>query len=112
MHTTQDPENSSILFQLKKVITDGIDYAGSALTLLQAQATALAAASAAFLFLVFFAGLAVIIAFALLSVALGLWLTHLTGSAGWALLIIGGIYLLLAVLCGAVALHWLKRLKS
>lgn len=106
------PDNNSLLGQLRRVIKDGVDYAAGALRLLQAQVTAMALSSVAFLLLVFFAVLAGIVAFVLFSVAFGIWLTHAVGSAGCAILIIGGVYSLLALVSGGVALRWLKRLNS
>ena len=112
MNSTNEPESSSFITQLRKVLIDGVDYAASVLALLQAQAAALALSSVTFLSLIFFAILAIIIAFVLLSVALGFWLAHLTGAVGWALLIMGGVYLLIALITGGLALKWLKGLKS
>lgn len=112
MDRTTDPQNSSLSSQLKRVIEDGIDYAQSQLRLLQAQVTAMALSTILFLVLIAFAVLTGIVAFALLSVALGIWLAHLTGGAGWSLLIIGGVYALLAIGLGGTAVRWLKNLKS
>jgi len=112
MDKSLPPDDGSLLGQLRRLLHDGIDYAASALRLLQAQAASLALSSAAFLVLVFFGALAGITAFVLLSVALGIWLTHLTGGAMGALLILGGIYIILALAAGGAALRWLKRLNS
>ena len=112
MNETNDTTNSSLVNQLRLVLKDGIDYAGSVLRLLQAQAAALALSSVSFLVLIFFCVGAGVIGFILLSVALGMWLTNVTGHAGWALLIMGGIYFVLAAVAGSTALRWLKRLKS
>jgi hypothetical protein len=112
MEETTTTENGSLLDQLKHVIQSGVDYAMSSLRLLQAQVAAMALSSVVFLVLIIIALLCVITAFVLFSVAFGVWLTHVTGSAGWALLIMGGIYTVLAAGTGGYALHWLKNLKS
>ena len=112
MDRTTDPQNSSFLAQLRRVLEDGMDYAQSQLRLLQAQITSLALSTVLFLVLIASAILTGFVAFALLSVALGIWLAHLTGSAGWSLLIIGGVYALLAIGLGGTAIRWLNNLKS
>ena len=112
MFETNDPENSSFISQLKRVVEDGISYAQSQINLLQTQIAALALSSLLFVVLILLALAAGVIAFVLLSVAFGLWLAHVTGSAGWSLLIIGGIYAVIAAGLGGYAIRWLKNLKS
>ncbi len=106
--STQGP----LVSQLRRVIHDGIDYAASVLRLLQAQATAMALSTLSFVLIIAFAILCALTAFVLLSVAFGFWLTHVTGSAGWALLIIGGTYAIIAAALGGYMVRWLARLKS
>lgn len=110
--TENEVPDDSLMSQARQVVRDGVDYAASALRLLQAQATSLALSSVAFLLLVFFGIIAGITAFVLLSIALGMWLTQVTGHAGWALLIMGGVYMVLAIATGGVAVRWLRRLNS
>lgn len=112
MEKNDTPDGDSLLDQLRRLLHDGIDYGASAIQLLQAQVTAMALSSVAFLILLFFAILAGIAAFVLLTVALGFWLSNLFGGAVWAVLIIGAVYALIAVLLGGVAIRWLSRLKS
>ncbi len=112
MNNMNEPNDESLMSQAQRVVRDGVDYAASALRLLQAQATSLALSSVAFLLMVFFGVLAAITSFVLLSIALGMWLTQVTGHAGWALLIMGGVYVVLALATGGVAVRWLRRLNS
>lgn len=112
MNKTNGSEESSLLTDLRQVLHDGIDYGASVFALWQAQATSLALSSVAFVILIAFAVLAGLTAFVLLTVALGIWLSHTLGGTGWALLVIGGGYILLAGIAGGVAIRWLKRLNS
>jgi hypothetical protein len=48
----------------------------------------------------------------MLNISLGIWLTHVTGSAAWSALILGSFYFLLALLAITPALRWLKKLQS
>lgn len=111
LRTTESP-NGSLMDQLKAALRDGIDYGVSRLSYLQARTAELALSSLVFAVLMVAALLLGIAAFVLLNVAAGFWLTHLTGHAGWSLLILGGAYILLGGGCAAVALRWLKQLKS
>lgn len=104
--------NESLMDQLKAVLRDGVDYGVSQLAYLQAKAAALAMSSLLFAILIGASVLLGIAAFVLLNVATGFWLTQLTGHAAWALLILGGAYLLLGGICAGIALRWLKQLQS
>ncbi len=98
--------------QLGIILRNAIDYASSSLRLIQAEAASIALSSVTFLVLIMLTVLTSFVAFILLSVALGIWLSHLTGSAGWALVIMGGFYALLAAVAGTVAFRWLAKLRS
>jgi pilus assembly protein TadC len=108
------PHDSKPTFteQAAAVLRNAIDYASSSIRLIQAEAASLALSSVTFLVLVLLTVLTGFVAFALLSVALGIWLAHVTGGAGWALVIMGGFYSILAVVAGAVAFRWLARLRA
>lgn len=112
MDESNESNTDTLLNQLRRLLHDGIEYASSVLHLLQAQIAAMALSSVVFVLMLFFASMALIISFVLVSVAGGIWLTHQTGSSVCSLLIIGGTYLLIALILGGRALHWLKRLKS
>lgn len=112
MDEIENKNDNPLILQLRRVILDAVDYAASALKLVQAQATALALSSAAFVILVLFGILAAIAAFVLLSVAVGMWLAQITGSAGWALLILGVFYVIFTLATAGVAMRWLRRLTS
>jgi hypothetical protein len=107
-----EPATDSLLSQLRRVIKDGIDYLGSVLTLAQARATEIVLSGIVVALLLLAGGLLAAGGFVLLVVALGIWLTHVTGSAGWALLILGGVLGLLAALALLRGMSWLKNLKS
>ena len=109
---TTKASNSSFMDKIRQVIHDAVDYGASALRLFQAEVASLALSSVVFLALILFSALATVVAFALLSVALGIWLAHVAGGAIGSLLIIGGTYALLALALGGYAMRWLKRLKS
>ena len=112
MDKTKEPENSSFLGQIKKMLEDAVNYAKSQLELLQAQFASLALSSVLFIAFIAFASLCGIISFILLSVALGIWLAQILGGAIYSLLIIGGVYALIAIGLGGYAVRWLKNLKS
>jgi hypothetical protein len=121
MNTTTDPRSSSdssetkkptLLEQLGAVLQNGVDYAASSLRLLQAEAAAIALSSVTFLVLIMLTVLTGFVAFVLFSVALGMWLSHVTGSTGWALVIMGGFYAILAGAAGLIAFRWLTKLRS
>ena len=112
MSETDNSKDGSIIEQLGRVLKDAVDYAASAITLLQTRITAMALSGVAFAALLFMAGLLAIAALSLLGVALGVWLTHATGSAVWALLIMGAVLALIAFILGRIALGWLDRLNS
>lgn len=109
---TEETQDSSIIDQLRLVLRDGVDYGASVLRLLQAQATQVALSSFLFLLLVAFAFVSGIIGFLLISTAIVIYLTNVTGSAGWAFLIMSTVYFVMAAICGGVAIRWLKNLKS
>ena len=107
-----EPATDSLLSQLRRVIKDGIDYLGSVLTLAQARATEIVLSGLVVALLLASGALLAIAGFVLLAVALGIWLTHLTGSAGLALLILGGVLGLLAAIAIVRGVSWLNNLKS
>ncbi len=121
MDTTTETKSSShqtgstpptFIEQLGLILRNAIDYASSSLRLIQAEAASIALSSVTFLVLVMVTVLTSFVAFILLSVALGIWLAHVTGSAGWALVIMGVFYAVLGVAAGAIAFRWLTRLRS
>ena len=112
MLRTTESKNGSLVDQLKAVLKDAIDYAVSQLAYLQARITELALSSLVFAVLIVAAGILGLAAFVLINVALGFWLTHLTGHAGWSLLILGVAYIVVGGICAGVALRWLKQLRS
>jgi len=105
-------KEDSLIGELRNLVRDAVDYLASAVSLLQARVTAMALSSVLFLGLILAAGLLCVAAFIVLNVALGMWLTHVTGGAGWSLLILGVLYGFLGVLSGFFAVRWLKNLKS
>jgi hypothetical protein len=106
------PEKPTLTEQLGIILKNAIDYASSSLRLIQAEAASIALSSVTFLVLVMLTVLAGFVGFILLSVALGIWLAHVTGSTGWALVIMGGFYAAVAAVAGAVAFRWLSNLRS
>lgn len=112
MIETEDSADQSIVQQLRRVLKDGVDYLGSVLSLAQARAAEVALSSLVFAALLVFAGILGMGALVLIVVALGFWLTHLTGHVGWALLILGGVSAGIAGACVWRALRWLDQLKS
>lgn len=104
--------DDSIIAQLRNVLKDGIDYVASVVALLQARLVDMALSSLLFIALLVAAGFCAAVSFLILSVALGFWLTHMTGHVAWALLIIGGVYALSALICGGIAVRWLNKLQS
>lgn len=112
MIETEEPTEQTLTQQLRRALKDGIDYLGSMLALAQARAAEIALSSLVFAALLVVASVFAVSAAVLVVVALGFWLTHLTGHVGWALLILG------VVLAGGAAasvwraLAWLKTLKS
>jgi hypothetical protein len=106
------PNKPTLTEQLGVMLRNAIDYASSSLRLIQAEAASIALSSVTFLVLVMLAVLAGFVGFILLSVALGIWLAHATGSTGWALVIMGGFYAVLSVVAAAVAFRWLSKLRS
>jgi hypothetical protein len=121
MSTTTEPKQSSndseepkatVGEQVNAVLRNAIDYAVGSLRLVQAESISLALSSVTFLVLVMLTVLTGFVAFCLFSVALGVWLSHVTGSSGWALVIMGGFYAVLAALAGIVAFRWLTKLRS
>jgi len=121
MNTTTESKQSSnetespktkFVDQLGIVLSNAVDYASSSIRLIQAEAAAIALSSVTFLVLVLLAVLTGFVAFCLLSVALGMWLAHVTGSSGLALVIMGGFYAILAGTAGFIAFRWLIKLRS
>lgn len=105
-------KTDSLTQQLRRVIKDGVDYAASVFELVQARAVELALSGLVFAVLLAFGVLVAFTAFILLMVALGFWITSLTGSAGWTLLIMGSFLCLVSALAVWRALAWLRNLKS
>jgi hypothetical protein len=112
MLETEETTDNTLIHQLRRVLKDGIDYLGSALTLLQARAAEMALSSLVFAALLMFAAILAMAALVLMIVALGFWLTHVTGNVGWSLLIIGGLLAVIAAASAWRALRWLNQLKS
>ena len=102
----------SLTEQLRRVLKDAIDYFQSVVTLLQARLTEFALSSVVFLLLLSFASLMALACFLMFNIALGVWISHLTGSAGWSILILGSFYGILSILTGFIAFQWLNKLKS
>ncbi len=105
-------QTGSLIDQLRRVVRDAIDYAASVLRLLQAQMTAMALSSLMFVLMIFFAIVSGLTAFVLVSIAFGIWLSHVTGSAAWSLLIIGAVYGVISLGLGGYVARWLSRLSS
>lgn len=112
MPETNPPHQSSLSEQIKSVMRDGVDHFSSSLLLLQARFTEMALTSTFFVGLVIAAAILGFVAFVILSIALGVWLSHVLGSVLWSLLVIGLIYVIFSGLCLLKALKWLNRLKS
>ena len=112
MIETDESLDQSLIKQLRRAIKDGVDYLGSMLSLVQARAAEVALSSLVFAALLMVAGILGLGAVVLLVVALGFWLTHLTGHVGWALLILGGVLAGIAAASVWRALRWLNNLKS
>lgn len=112
MLETDESTDSTLIKQFRRVLKDGIDYLSSALALLQARAAEMALSSLLFAALLLFAAILGMAALVLAIVALGFWLTHVTGNVGWSLLIIGGILASIAAASVWRALRWLNQLKS
>lgn len=111
MIETEQPADS-IIQQLRRVVKDGTDYFASVIALVQARAVEIFLSGAVFMALLALGGLLAVAAIVLLIVALGVWLTNLTGSAGWACLILGGVVGALAAGAMWRAMRWLHNLKS
>jgi hypothetical protein len=101
----------SLIDDLRNVVHDAIDYAASAGALLQARLTSYALSTILFFLLIVFSSLLLIAAFVFFNIAVGLGLARWLNPT-WAVLILGSFYLLLSAILGAVALSWVKRLKS
>lgn len=112
MIDTEESTDSTLITQLRRVVKDGIDYLGSVVTLLQARTAEIALSSLVFASLLAFSVVLGMAALVVLIVALGFWLTHLTGHVGWALLIIGGLLGAMSAASVWRALRWLENLKS
>jgi len=112
MIETEESTDSTLVNQLRRVFKDGVDYLGSVLSLLQARTAEVALSSLVFAALLVFGAILGLGALIVLVVALGFWLTNVTGHVGWALLIIGGVLSALAAASVWRALNWLKNLKS
>ncbi|OVE78178.1 hypothetical protein BVX98_01195 [bacterium F11] len=104
--------NQKLIDQLRQVFKDAIDYFQSVVLLLQARFTEMALSSVVFVALLILAGILGLASFLLFNIALGVWITHLTGGAGWSILILGTFYGILAYVSGSFAMKWLNRLKS
>lgn len=103
---------TSLIDDLRAVIKDTVDYAGSVGALLQARLTSYALSTILFILLIAFASLLLIAAFVFFNIAAGVLIARALGSPGWALLIMGSFYLALSAILGGIALSWAKRLKS
>lgn len=112
MIETDDTTEQTLTRQLRRAIKDGVDYLGAMLALAQARAAEMALSSLVFAALLVFAGVFGLGAVIVLVVALGFWLTHVTGHVGWALLILGGVLAGIAAASIWRALRWLHQLKS
>ncbi len=107
-----EQSNQSLIQQLRRLVKDAIDYLGSVLSLLQARVAEMALSSLVFAALLVVGGLLGFSGLVLAVVALGFWLTAVTGHVGWALLILAGVLGLASFLCVFRALRWLRELKS
>ncbi len=112
MIETEESTDSTLVNQLRRVVKDGIDYLGSVLSLVQARTAEVALSSLVFAALLLFAATLGMASLVVLIVALGFWLTHVTGHVGWSLLIIGGLLASIAAASVWRALRWLETLKS
>ena len=112
MMDTTETTDQGVIQQLRRVAKDGIDYLGSVLQLAGARAAEMAMSSLVFAALLVFAGILGLGALVLVVVALGFWLTQVTGHVGWALLILGGVLGVIAGACAWRAVRWLDQLKS
>lgn len=112
MMETEESTDQNLVSQLRRAFKDGVDYLGSVVSLLQARAADIALSSLVFAALLVFACLLGFAALVLVIIALGFWLTHVTGHVGWALLILGGVLAALAAASVWRALAWLNQLKS
>ena len=112
MIETSEEESSTVTSELKALVRDAIAYFGSTLNLVQARFVELALSSAVFMAMIAVSFLLVIASLVVLNVALGIWLTHLTGHVGWSLLILGVFYIVLAAIISWSGLRWLKKLRS
>jgi len=102
----------NIINQLRQVLKDSIDYLYSVLALLQARMAEFALSGVVFTSLIAMAFLLGLASFILLNIALGVWLSHITGNPGWSILILGTSYAGLAALSIQRAFRWLKKLQS
>ena len=112
MMETDESTDQNLIHQLRRAFKDGVDYLASVASLLQARAADIALSSLVFAALLVFAGILAFAALILMIVALGFWLTHVTGHVGWALLILGGVLAAIAAASVWRALRWLDQLKS
>jgi len=108
----ENQNGTSLIDDLRSVVRDGIDYAGSVLALLQARLTEYALSTILFFLLIAFSSLLLIAAFVFFNVAIGMGLARWLGNPTWAILILGSFYFVLSAILGAIALSWLKRLRS
>jgi hypothetical protein len=107
-----EESSDSLVHQLRRAIKDGVDYFGSVLALVQARAVEVFLSGAVFLALLAVGGVLAFAGVVLLVVALGIWLTHLTGSAALACVILGGVVFVVAAIALWRAMAWLGNLKS
>lgn len=111
MLETEEKEDT-LVGQFRSVIKDGIDYLGSVLTLAQARATEVILSGAVAGVMLVAGAFIAMGAAVLLVVAFGIWLAHAVGSAALALLILGGVLALVAVVLVMRAMAWIGNLKS
>lgn len=109
---TENAPQGSVLDALKRVVLDGIDYFQSIITLTQARMTGMALSAAVFLLFLVVCGVLAFASFTLLTIAFGMWLTKITGHAAWALVILGGLYGIIALIAANRAAQWMKKLNS
>ncbi len=108
----ETPKKDGLVAQLKSLIADTFEYLNSLLSLQQAKFTAFFLSAVLFVLQIAFSALLVVAAFILFNVALGIGLSRLFGSNLWAVLCLGGLYVILAIVFSFRALRWFKRLKS
>lgn len=112
MPETDPSPQSSLLNSIKNVLHSGIDYLISSISLLQARMTGMALSAVVYIVTLCLCLLLALAALVLLTVALGIWLSRLTGNPVWALIILGSSYLLLSGIVAKIALGSLKKMNS